>query len=178
MASRQIARTNRQVYNNRMNHQSYVYGSVVTKPVYEPERRVEDPYRKRKVSQQVKKNRKKAMGMSKGYVMFLTFAAILALVVCVNYVQLQSRITNYSRNITALQQELTNMKEANTTRYNSVMDSVNLEEVRERAMNDLGMIYAASDQVIEYDSPSGDYVKQYEAIPKDGVLAQSDKNSD
>ena len=41
-------------------------------------------------------------------------------------------------------------------------------------MNELGMVYATSDQVIEYDSPSGDYVKQYEGIPEDGVLAQSD----
>ena len=38
-------------------------------------------------------------------------------------------------------------------------------------------VYATSDQVIEYDSPSGDYVKQYEGIPEDGVLAQSDKNA-
>ena len=34
-----------------------------------------------------------------------------------------------------------------------------------------------NDEVIEYDSPSGDYVKQYEGIPEDGVLAQSDKNA-
>ena len=45
------------------------------------------------------------------------------------------------------------------------------------AMNELGMVYATSDQVIEYESPSGDYVKQYEGIPEDGVLAQSDKNA-
>ena len=32
-------------------------------------------------------------------------------------------------------------------------------------------------EVIEYESPSGDYVKQYEGIPEDGVLAQSDKNA-
>ena len=52
-----------------------------------------------------------------------------------------------------------------------------MDEIREKAMNELGMVYATSDQVIEYDSPSGDYVKQYEGIPEDGVLAQSDKNA-
>ena len=50
-------------------------------------------------------------------------------------------------------------KEENTTRYNVVMDSVNLEEVRDRAINDLGMGYATSDQIIEYQNPVNDYVK-------------------
>ena len=76
-----------------------------------------------------------------------------------------------------MQKELADLKEQNNTKYNSVMDSVNLDEIREKAMNELGMVYATSDQVIEYDSPSGDYVKQYEGIPEDGVLAQSDKNA-
>ena len=55
------------------------------------------------------------------------------------------------------------------------MDSVNLEEIREKAQEELGMVYASPEQVIEYQRPSADYVKQYENIPEDGVLAQSDK---
>lgn len=177
MAVRQTVRTGRQDY-NRTRGQMYVYGNVAAKPAYEPERRAHDPQRKRRVSKQVKQNRRKAMGMNQGYVLFLTIAAILALVVCVNYVKLQSKITSRSKNITVLQEELANLKEENNTRYNAIMDSVNLDEVRERAQNSLGMVYASSDQVVEYASPSADYVKQYEGIPKDGVLAQSDKNTD
>ena len=56
-------------------------------------------------------------------------------------------------------------------------DSVNLDEVRDRAQNDLGMVYASPEQIVEYENPATDYVKQYEEIPKDGVLAQSDKTS-
>ena len=55
------------------------------------------------------------------------------------------------------------------------MDAVNLDEIREEAQGTLGMVYASADQVIEYNSPSADYVKQYEDIPKDGVIASSDK---
>ena len=36
--------------------------------------------------------------------------------------------------------------------------------------------WAAADQIVEYDNPASDYVKQYENIPENGVLAQSDKN--
>ena len=152
----------------------YVYGNVVPMPEQEPERRqVRRP--KKRVSRQVQRNRKKALRMSPGYVVFLSAAAILALIICVNYVKLQSRMTGYSKNISALQGQLANMKEENNTKYNAIMDSVNLEEIRERAQENLGMVYATSEQVIEYQRPSADYVKQYENIPEDGVLAQSDK---
>ena len=58
------------------------------------------------------------------------------------------------------------------------MDSVNLDEIREKAINQLGMTYATPDQIVEYDNPASDYVKQYENIPGKGVLAQSDKNKE
>lgn len=177
MATRQNVRREGRDY-NRTAGQMYVYGNVVTKPSYEPERRVREPERKKRVSRQVKQNRRNALRMNPGYVMFLAVAAVLALVVCVNYVKLQSRITSHSENIAAMQEELADLKEENNTRYNSVIDSVNLEEVRTRAQENLGMVYASSEQVIEYNKPSADYVKQYEGIPKDGVLAQSDKNTD
>ena len=155
---------------NRVNRQGqYVYGNVVTKPSYEPQRRTSVPKRKKNVSRRVSQNRKKALAMNRAYVTFLAVAAIFALILCVNYVQMQSRITSHSKEVSSLQKELADLKEQNNTKYNSVMDSVNLDE--------LGMVYATSDQVIEYDRPSGDYVKQYEGIPEDGVLAQSDKNA-
>ena len=42
-----------------------------------------------------------------------------------------------------------------------------------KAMNELGMVYAANGNVVEYDSPTSDYVKQYNEIPSDGILAKS-----
>ena len=105
-----------------------------------------------------------------------TIAATIVLLLCVNYVRLQSELTKHSKNVTALQEELADLKEENTTKYNAVVDSVNLDEIREKAINQLGMTYATPDQIVEYDNPASDYVKQYENIPENGVLAQSDKN--
>ena len=56
--------------------------------------------------------------------------------------------------------------------YGKVPGEIN-EEVRKKA-NDLGMVYATSEQIMGYESPSSDSVKQYESIPENGVLAQSD----
>jgi len=159
---------------NTTSRQTYVYGNVVTKPAYEPRRQYEEPKREKRTSSQVRKNRKKALHMSPGYVMFLTVAAVIALVVCINYVQLQAQITSRSKNITMMQEELAELREENNTRYNAVMDTVNLEEVRKKA-DKLGMVYATADQIVEYESPSSDSVNQYESIPESGVLAQSDK---
>lgn len=171
------ARTGRS-RNGRTQSSMYVYGNVVTRPFYEPVRREDNPNVRKGTSSQVKKNRRQAFRMNPGYVMFLTFAAMLALIICVNYVKLQSRITRRSENITSLQAELADLKEENNTRYNFVMDAVNLDEIRTKAQNELGMVYASEDQIVEYTSPLADYVKQYEDIPEDGVLAQSDKHDD
>ncbi len=152
----------------------YVYGNAVPAPE-EPERREEEPRRriKKRVSPQVRRNRRKALYMSPGYVLFLAVAATVALIICVNYVQLQSQITSSARDVTVLQEELTDLRESNNTRYHAVTDSLNIEEIRSKA-EDLGMIYAEKNQIIEYNSPSSDYVEQYETIPEDGVIAQSD----
>ena len=115
--------------------------------------------------------------MNSAYVIFLSVAAVMAVIVCVNYVKLQSRITGYSKNITAMQAELANMREENNARYNAVMESVNLDEIRDRAQNQLGMVYASPEQIIKYDDPAADYVKQYEDIPEDGVIARSGKRN-
>ena len=94
----------------------YVYGNTVTKPTYEPDRENVRPQRpKRRASSQVRRNRKQAMHMNPAYVIFLTVAAIAALVICINYIQLQSTITEHSKKITSMQEELAQLKEENTT---------------------------------------------------------------
>ena len=153
--------------------QAYMYGNVVAKPEYEPKKNRSSVKRRKKVSRQVQKNRNRALHMNAAYVVFLTIAATIVLLLCVNYVRLQSELTKHSKNVTALQEELADLKEENTTKYNAVVDSVNLDEIREKAINQLGMTYATPDQIVEYDNPASDYVKQYENIPENGVLGQT-----
>lgn len=171
-AARNVGRSSyRQSYSNA--NQMYVYGNTVAKPAYEPQRREAERPRRTRTSKQVSKNQRKALHMNRAYVVFLAVAAIAMLIVCVNYIQLRSTITSRSANITALQAELASLKEDNNTKYNVVMDSVNLDEVRTTAIEELGMVYANKDQIVEYDNPTGGYVKQYEVIPEDGVIVSS-----
>lgn len=167
---RQVYGRQRQMPDER---QMYVYGSAVPKPVYEPDRHTVQTERPKKVSRQVKNNRRLAMGMNKPYVIFLAVVTVLMLAICVNYVQLRSELISHSKKVNALQEELSALSEENMTKYNVIMDSVNLEEVREKAINEFGMTYASEEQVIEYDNPTGDYIKQYDQIPEKGVLASA-----
>lgn len=147
-----------------------MHGNVVRKQaVVAPEQ-----VKSREVSQRVRENRSKALHMSKGYVMFLAAAAIVALFACVQYLQLQSEITSRSKNLTSLQHELADLKEANTTKYNAIMNSMNLEDVRDYAMNQLGMVYATEDQIVRYQNPEGNTTVQYTRIPSDGIAMSSE----
>ncbi len=151
---------------------SYVYGNTVRREQTAPQRPVQ---RTKEVSRRVQNNRSKALHMSKRYVIFLAIATSIALFACVQYLQLQSEITRRSEHVTMMQQELADAKEANTTRYNAIVNSMNLEEIREKAITELGMVYADEGQIVRYKNPSDHAVKQYAGIPESGIIASSEK---
>lgn len=157
----------------------YVYGNAVRQaeplPGRAPKAR---PAGTRRTSRQVIKNRNRAMRNSPAYAVFLGIAAIGAVLICMLYLSLQSDVVSRSEHVTAMQEELAELTEQNDTAYNAAADSVNLETVRDRAMNEMGMVYAADGTVIEYEQPAGDYVKQYSDIPENGVLAGADNASE
>jgi len=151
---------------------SYVYGNTVRKDVTVIQKPEKQP---KEISQRVRKNRTKALHMSRGYVVFLAIAASVALFACVQYLQLQSEITERSKSITSMQLELQNAKEENTTKYNAIVNSMNLEVIRDKAMNELGMVYAEAGQVIEYQNPANHLVTQFANIPESGIVASQEQ---
>ena len=74
--------------------QAYMYGNVVAKPEYEPKKNRSSVKRRKKVSRQVQKNRNRALHMNAAYVVFLTIAATIVLLLCVNYVRLPVSYTH------------------------------------------------------------------------------------
>ena len=85
--------------------------------------------------------------MSIGYVLFLTAALGAAMWVCVGYLKLQADNTARVKNIAALETQLSTLKDENDDEYNRVTTSVDLEKIRDIAVNELGMVYANEDQV-------------------------------
>lgn len=59
-----------------------------------------------------------------------------------------------------MEEELTQIRAENDAAYNEINDSISLDEVRERAIHELGMKYANRDQVVIYSTEEEDTVHQ------------------
>lgn len=143
---------------------TYIDGNVVRHIQTVPEKERQQRTR-RSQTVNTRRNREKALNMTMPYVMFLTVAAIATVFLCVQYLQLQALGTSYRGDIAALESTLSEAKLANDNAYEEAMSSVSMEQVKEIAVNELGMVYANEGQVIVYSSQDGDYIRQYEEIP-------------
>ena len=101
------------------------------------------------------------------YTIFLALASCMVLWSCVNYLQLQAETTSRVKHIASLETELEDLRKENNDNYTRIMTSVDLDHIRDVAINELGMVYAEPDQVILYDGGTDDYVRQNGSIPSD-----------
>lgn len=101
------------------------------------------------------------------YMIFLAAASCMVLWSCVNYLQLQAETTSRVKHIASLEMELEDLRKENNDNYTRIMTSVDLDHIRDVAINELGMVYAEPNQVILYDGGTDDYVRQNGSIPSD-----------
>lgn len=160
------ARSQGRRYDNRRRtgvyESGYIQGNTVRKA--EVYRRPEAEPRRR-TSPVVKKNQEKARHMNPGYVLFLVLALAVAGFVLIGYIRLQSDITSSITRISHLESQLNDMRLSNDEEYSRIESSVDLDEVRRIAIEELGMTYASEGQVITYSADGSDYVRQVQEIP-------------
>ena len=153
---------------------TYVDGNTVRKVQrtveIRPERDEREEYRHKHA---VRRNQEKALYMNGPYVLALTIAALITLVLCMNYLHKQASITTRISHIEDLELKLENLKSENDalqTRNNALETKINtyvdLDHVYKVATEELGMVYANKDQILLYDKTESEYVRQYEDIPK------------
>ncbi len=124
----------------------------------------EEPQRRR-AGQTTRERQERALQMNLPYVLFLTAAAVITVFVCVNFLQLRAKGTLLQEEVAVLEAELDSAVLENDSEYNRVMNNVDLEHVKDVAVNELGMKKASSKQVVTYELEDGDYVRQYAEIP-------------
>ncbi len=98
--------------------------------------------------------------MSAGYVLFLATALCAAAFILVNYIQLQADLTNLTKGVAAKQSELNSLRSENDEKYNRIINSIDLEEIKRIAIGELGMTYAKEGQIIFYADEGDDYMRQ------------------
>lgn len=165
-------------YNREAGRNSaYVDGNTVrrfeTAPQYAPQK---DPRRekeerkarerKRQAKQAARVNQQRAMLMNPGYVVFLSAAVILTVAVCVLLLKLQAEIHHSMGQIATLESQVLELKTDNDAALNKIQRSVDLEHVRDVAINQMGMKYPTQEQIIYFQVDADDYMNQYQDIPQ------------
>lgn len=151
---------------NVYRRETYVYGSTVRQLAAQPER-IPQPSKQQRVSSRTLQNRRRVARMNIQYVAFLVVATVATVAICIGYLQLRSEVDGRASRIGRMETQLKDAKAENDATYNRIMKSVNLEEIRRIAIEELHMVYANNDQVIFYDAEESDYVRQYEEIPEE-----------
>ena len=98
--------------------------------------------------------------MNVGYVVFLVCALVAAAFILTWYLGLQSDITNSIKNISRMESSLNELKLENDENYSRIDSSINLEEVKRIAIQELGMRYAEEGQIVTFSGEGSDYVRQ------------------
>lgn len=148
---------------NRTNtYRTEVQGNVVRKVYAEP------PYHQEEQRPESRPHRKqKKNTLSIPYCAFLAAACVAALGVGANYLQQQAVNVSSQKTIASMESQLTEMKKSNADNLNRIESSVDLDEIRRIAIEELGMKYATEENVILYENNSRNYVSQYEEIPQE-----------
>ena len=139
---------------------AYVYGNTARalRPI---EKEVRSPKR---LTHKSRKNIDRDTGMNPGFMLFMTLAMVLTGIVCVQYIRLQSSLTTYVNQISAMEIELQGLRAENDDYESRIKGTIGLENIKKRAMEELGMSYASDDQIIVYNSDGTDYVRQYVSL--------------
>ena len=125
----------------------------------EQERRVREERRREEALQ-----RRRELRHAQARVRFSVAITMLMMTVLtaaiIGYVRLLSSVTVSSRKISALETQIEKQKTLNDQRLEEIDASINMDEIRSIAINELGMKYADEDQIKTYSSQADDYVHQ------------------
>lgn len=156
-------RHGRQVNSGQTTYRKSGYISGNTVKIADPAREIQNPIKK--VSHTTRKNRDRVLYMNLGYVIFLAGALFIAGIALIGYLQMQAKLTVSIKNVAILESELNDLKLSNDEELERINSSINLEEIKRVAVEELGMTYAKEGQVVKISGEGSDYVRQLKNLP-------------
>ena len=116
------------------------------------------------VIESIKKSRS---SINKSFVVFLSIVSIFAVIFCVDFIQTRAELTKKINDIAKLETELMTLKSDNDAYEASIKGNVNINTVKNIAINKLGMKYPDPSQVMYYKKSSKcNRFMQYQDIPQ------------
>lgn len=127
------------------------------------EREIREEREKRK--RQERRKMQRMMRKKRICSMYVAMVAATVVGLFVGYINLTNSITTHMDNISALEQNISDLKASNSATESRIASQTNLGEIKAVAVNEMGMVYANADQIVYYDMESSDYMNQYHNIP-------------
>lgn len=94
----------------------------------------------------------------------LLFVTIICCMSFVGYVSLQNSVTTRLNHIANLQSQVNELKADNNAALSRIETNINVADIKETALNDLGMVYADKSHIVYYQTENKDYMSQYLSI--------------
>ena len=122
----------------------------------------EDAIRRQKIT-----DRRRVAALRKNRLLtgYMIMAVLLTCMMLVGYVSLQTNVTTRMGNIANLENQLSTVNADNKATESRIATNTNLSDIKDRAINELGMQYATSNQIVYYSVDGSDYMSQYKDIP-------------
>ena len=126
------------------------------------ERRRQEEERRQRDIRRAKIHRQKRKKVASVYA---TMAIVFCVCFFVGYIYLQTQVTERTDNIAKFETQISTLKADNGAAEARINTAANLSNVRNTALNELGMVYANADQIVYYDMETSDHMNQYSKIP-------------
>ncbi len=126
------------------------------------ERRRQEEERRQRDIRRAKIHRQKVKKVTSVYA---TMAIVFCVCFFVGYIYLQTQVTERTDNIAKLETQISTLKADNGAAEARINTAANLSNVRNTALNELGMVYANADQIVYYDMETTDHMNQFSKIP-------------
>ncbi len=122
----------------------------------------EDAIRRQKIT-----DRRRAAALRKNRLLtgYMIMAVMLTCIMLVGYVSLQTNVTTRMNRIADMENQLSTINADNNAAESRIATNTNLSEIKDKAINELGMVYATSSQIVYYNVDGSDYMSQYKDIP-------------
>ncbi len=144
----------------------YENGSAARK--LQPQWEQEEVRRPRRVEQpEIQPKVKAVQGIDLVSALLLMCAIVATLIVCVDYLKVQSDVVQLNKSISGLEKQISSLDKENDA-LAAVLDNekYDLETVYQLAVGTLGMVYPNNNEVIYYNNESRGYFRQYQDIPE------------
>ena len=142
----------------------YVDGNTVRKAeeVLRPKRpEHHDTY----IDRRTKSNRQREHMLDGRAVVYMSLSLVLVALAASFYLYMRSTVSGEREKIASLEDEYIELQSSNDSIQKELDTSVDLNKIKKKAINKLGMQYPKKNQIVYYSVESDDYMEQYENIP-------------